>query len=83
MSRLFLRSSLFLLVTGLLMWSQTVFAQDSAVATTAEKVSQEPASKAVIFTTQQDHQNMLGAARHHAAATGAKRQRKGAECRQL
>ena len=41
------------------MWSQTVFAQDSAVATTAEKVSQEPASKAVIFTTQQDHQNML------------------------
>ena len=59
MSRFILRLSLFLLVTGLLMWSQTVFAQDSAVAATAEKVSRDPALKAVIFTTQQDHQNML------------------------
>ena len=37
----------------------TVFAQDSAVATTAAKVSQPPDSKVVIFTTQQDHQDML------------------------
>jgi hypothetical protein len=59
MSRFFLRSSLFLIVTGLLMWAQTVFAQDSAVATSAETLSQGPASKAVVFTTQQDHQNML------------------------
>jgi len=59
MSRLFLRSSLLLLVTGLPMWFQTLFAQDSAVETTGEKVSQEPASKSVIFTTQQDHQDML------------------------
>ena len=59
MSRLFLRSSRFLLVTGLLMSYPTVFAQDSAVATTAQKVSQPPESKAVIFTTQQDHQDML------------------------
>ena len=59
MSRLFLRSSLFLFVTGLLMWSQAVFAQDSKVATTADKAAQGPASKAVIFTTPQDHQDML------------------------
>ena len=51
MSRLFLRSSLLLLVTGLPMWSQTVFAQDRAVEKTAEKVPQGAASKAVIFTT--------------------------------
>ena len=43
----------------LLMWSQSVLAQDRPFAATAEKVSQEPASKAVIFTTPQDHQNML------------------------
>src|SRR6185312_8550728 len=59
MSRSFLRSSLFVLVTGLLIWSQTGFAQDPATAATAETASQKPASKAVIFTTQQDHQNML------------------------
>lgn len=59
MFRNFLRSPLFLIVTGLLSWSQTVFAQDPTVAKTAEKVSREPASKAVIFTTQQDHENML------------------------
>jgi lysophospholipase L1-like esterase len=59
MSRLFLNSSRFLLVTGLLMRAQTVFAQAPAVTTAAGKVSQGPASKAVIFTTQQDHQNML------------------------
>ena len=59
MSRTFLRSSLFVLVTGLPVWSQTGFAQDAAVAATAEKGSRESASKAVVFTTQQDHQNML------------------------
>jgi hypothetical protein len=59
MSRLLLGSSLFLFVTGLPMWSQTVFAGDSPVESTAETVFQEPASKVVIFTTQQDHQNML------------------------
>src|SRR6202034_3465937 len=47
------------IVTGLLIWSQTVFAQDSAAVVTVEKSSKEPASKAVIFTTQQDHQHML------------------------
>ena len=59
MSRLFFRSSLSLLITGLQMWCQTAFAQDSTVATTAEKRSQGPATRAVIFTTQQDHENML------------------------
>jgi lysophospholipase L1-like esterase len=59
MSRFFLRLSLFLLGTGLLIWSRTVFAQHSADAATGEEVSQETASKMVIFTTQQDHQNML------------------------
>jgi lysophospholipase L1-like esterase len=49
---------LFLFVVGLLTWSQTVFAQDRPVEKIAEKVSQ-PAAKAVVFTTQQDHQNML------------------------
>ncbi len=59
MSRIFVCPSRFLLVAGLLMWSQTAFAQEKAVAATAEKVSRQPASKVVIFTTQQDHQNML------------------------
>jgi hypothetical protein len=59
MSRIFLRSSLFLLVSTLTMCCQTVFAQASAVKTTAEKGAQEPASKAVVFTTPQDHQDML------------------------
>lgn len=55
MSRLLLRSLLALLVSGLPVWSQALVAQDAAVEATAAKVSQEP----VIFTTQQDHQNML------------------------
>ena len=59
MSRLFLSSSRVVLVSALLMWSQTLVAQNAAVEATAEKEPQEPASKAVIFTTQQDHQNML------------------------
>ena len=59
MSQLFLRSSLLPLVIGLLTWSRTVIAQDAAVAAADEKVSQEVASPTVIFTTQQDHQNML------------------------
>jgi len=59
MSRIFVSRSRFLLATGLLMWSQTAFAQEKAVAPTAEKVSRQPASKVVVFTTQQDHQNML------------------------
>ncbi len=59
MSRLFLRRSLILLVTALPTWSQSLFAQGRAVESTAEKVAQETASKAVIFTTAQDHQNML------------------------
>jgi lysophospholipase L1-like esterase len=59
MSRLSPRSSLFLLVAGLLTWCQTVIAQDRAIETTTARVSQIPASKAVIFTTQEDHQNML------------------------
>src|SRR5271165_188940 len=53
------RSSLFLLVTGLLLWCRAVFAQETGGLPTAKKKSPEPASKAVIFTTQQDHQNML------------------------
>ena len=48
MSRLFPRSSLFLVVTGLLTWSGTVSAQDLAIGNTAEKVSQGPASRALI-----------------------------------
>ncbi len=44
MSRLVVRSSLFLLVTGVLLWSRNVFAQDVAVGKTAERVSQQPAS---------------------------------------
>ncbi len=44
MSRLFLRTSLFLLVTGVLMWSRTVFAQEVAFGKTAERVSQQPGS---------------------------------------
>lgn len=59
MSRLSLGSSLLLLVTGLPIWFQTVFDQAPAFKTTAEKGAQEPASKAVIFTTPQDHQDML------------------------
>ncbi len=53
------RSPRFLLVTVLLILSQTVVAQDKPVAKTAEKLSQQPASKAVIFTTEQDHADML------------------------
>jgi lysophospholipase L1-like esterase len=59
MSRLFLRSSLLLLVTGLPTWSQPLFAQERAVESTGATTAQGPASKAVIFTTQQDHQDML------------------------
>ncbi len=48
-----------LLVTGSLMWSVIVPAQDAAVAAFDEKSSDESASQPVVFTTQQDHQNML------------------------
>ena len=59
MSRLFLGSSLFVHLTWLLIWSRAVVAQDPAAGKTAEAEPQKPALKAMIFTTQQDHQNML------------------------
>ena len=41
------------------MSSQSIFAQDKAVETTGPGVPQERASRTVVFTTAQDHQNML------------------------
>jgi lysophospholipase L1-like esterase len=70
MSRLSLRSSLFLVVTGLLWWSGTALAQDSAVGKTAEKVSQEPASTALIFRNGHALSPILTAIMRPAAAEG-------------
>ena len=59
MLRYSLASLQLLLVVGHLMLSQSVFAQDATLEATAEKATEVSASGPVIFTTQQDHQNML------------------------
>ena len=59
MLRFSLASLQLLLVVGHLMLSQSVFAQDATLEATAGKATEESASGPVIFTTQQDHQNML------------------------
>src|SRR5215468_8095680 len=57
--RIFLGSSLLWLVVGLSFWSQAASAQDSKVDATARAVAGEVGPAPVVFTTQQDHQNML------------------------